>query len=88
MFLAGDLQVVGEPVRVGAGERHLNFRVRQERTEMRVIAFGMGERAEELMSAEGKCSLAFTPKINDWQGRRTIDLEVSDFQAGPQARLG
>src|SRR5207302_260331 len=30
VFLAGDLQVVGEPVRVGAGERHLNFRVRQE----------------------------------------------------------
>jgi single-stranded-DNA-specific exonuclease len=88
VFLAGDLQIVGEPQRVGGGERHINFRVRQQRTEMRVIAFSMAERGEELMSAGGKCCLAFTPKINEWQGRRRVELEARDFQAGPQARLG
>jgi single-stranded-DNA-specific exonuclease len=88
LFLAGDLQVVGEPTRVGGGERHLSFRVRQERTELRAIAFGMGDRAEELMSAAGKCCLAFTPKVNEWQGRRRVELEVKDLQAGSRARLG
>jgi single-stranded-DNA-specific exonuclease len=88
LFLAGELQVVGEPRRVGGGERHLSFRVRQGNVTLRSIAFGMGERVAELMSAEGKCCLVFTPKINEWQGWRSVELEVRDLQAGPQARLG
>jgi single-stranded-DNA-specific exonuclease len=87
LFLAGDLQIVGEPAKIGGGERHLSFRVRQERIEMRVIAFGMADRLQELMSAQGKCCLAFTPKINEWKGWRRVELEARDFQAGPRARL-
>jgi single-stranded-DNA-specific exonuclease len=87
LFLAGDVQVVGEPRRVGGGERHLSFRVRQNGRELRSIAFGMADRAEELMSAQGKCCLAFTPRINEWQGRRSVELEIRDLQAGPKAQL-
>jgi single-stranded-DNA-specific exonuclease len=87
LFLAAGLQVVGEPTRVGGGERHLSFRVRQQGTTLRAIAFGMGDRAPELMSAQGSCCLAFTPRLNEWQGFRRVDLEVTDFQARPDARL-
>jgi single-stranded-DNA-specific exonuclease len=87
-FLAAELQVVGEPRRIGGGERHLTFRVRQGTTSLRAIAWGMGERAEELMSAEGRCCLAFTPRVNEWNGYRSIELEVLDFQPGPRATLG
>ena len=86
-LLAAELQIVGEPRKVGAGERHLSFRVRQQQRELRAIAFGMGDQVEELMSAEGRCCLVFAPKINEWQGRRTVEMEVRDFQAGPQAVL-
>lgn len=87
MFLAGDLRVDGEPRKVGNGERHLSFRVRQGDICLKAIAFGMADRAEELMSAGGACSLAFTPKINEYQGRWSVDLVVEDLQAGAQARL-
>lgn len=87
LFLAAGLHVVGEPTRVGGGERHLSFRVRQQGTNLRAIAFGMADRAEELMSAGGACCLVFTPRVNDWQGFRRVDLEVVDFQARPQAQL-
>jgi single-stranded-DNA-specific exonuclease len=87
VLLAGDLQVVGEPRRVGGGERHVSFRIRQEGRDLKAIAFGMADRVEELLSAGGRCCLAFTPRINEWQGRRSVDLEVRDFQAGPEARL-
>jgi single-stranded-DNA-specific exonuclease len=87
LFLAGDLQIVGQPQRVGGGERHVSFRVRQQRTEMRVIAFGMAERVEELMAQAGQCCLAFTPRINEWQGRKRVELEARDFQPGPRAKL-
>jgi single-stranded-DNA-specific exonuclease len=88
LFLAGRLQVVGEPRKVGGGERHLSFRVRQGTTTLKAIAFGMADRADELMSAGGACCLAFTPKRNEWQGWQSIDLEVTDLQAGAEARLG
>jgi single-stranded-DNA-specific exonuclease len=87
VFLAGGLEILGTPRRIGNGERHLSFRVRQHETAMRAIAFGMGERLEELMSDGGRCCLAFTPRINEWQGYRSVELEVVDFQPGPEARL-
>jgi single-stranded-DNA-specific exonuclease len=87
LFLAGGLQITGEPRRMGDGERHLNFRVRQNNTTLRAVAFNMGDRCSELMSAGGLCCLAFTPKINEWKGYCNVELEVADFQPGPQARL-
>jgi single-stranded-DNA-specific exonuclease len=87
-FLAGGLEIVGDPRRIGKDERHLNFRVRQNGTAMRVVAWGMGDRLDELMAGGGKCCVAFTPRVNDWQGQRTIELEAVDFQACAEAKLG
>jgi single-stranded-DNA-specific exonuclease len=87
-FLAGGLEIVGEPKKMGKEERHLNFRVRQGGTSMRAVGWGMAERIEELVSAERKICVAFTPRINEWNGNRSIELEVNDFQAGMVARLG
>jgi single-stranded-DNA-specific exonuclease len=87
-FLAGGLELVGEARRIGKDERHLNFRVRQNGTNMRAVAWGMGDRLDELVSQDRKCCVAFTPRVNDWQGNRTIELEVCDFQPGPEAKLG
>jgi single-stranded-DNA-specific exonuclease len=87
IFLAGDLKVEGEPRKVGKDERHLMFRVRQGSTTLKAIAFGKSERVDELMSSGGACCLAFTPKINEWQGWQSVDLVVEDFQAGSRAIL-
>jgi single-stranded-DNA-specific exonuclease len=87
LLLADRLQVVGEPRRVGKGELHLNFRVQQNGKQMRAIAFGMGNRMDELMSQGGQCCLVFTPRVNEWQGYKSVEIEVRDFQAGPEARL-
>ena len=58
LFLAGGLEVVGAPRKVGQGERHLSFMVRQNGAKLKAIAFGMAERLDDLMSAGGACSLA------------------------------
>jgi single-stranded-DNA-specific exonuclease len=86
-FLASGLKVEGTPRRIGNGERHLSFRVRQGGTSIRAVAFGFGERLDELMSANGECCLAFTPKLNEWQGHRSVEMEVADFRPGPDAGL-
>jgi single-stranded-DNA-specific exonuclease len=87
-FLAGGLEIVGDPRRIGKDERHLNFRVRQSGTSMRVVGWGMGDRLDELMSGDRKCCVAFTPRVNEWQGNRTIELEAVDFQPRAEAKLG
>lgn len=88
LFLAGDLTIEGEPRKVGKGEKTLQFRVRQNQTVMKAVAFNKADRVEELMSAGGHCCLAFTPVLNHWQGRTNVEMEVADWQPGSQARLG
>ncbi len=87
LFLAGPVELQGEPRKVGQGGRHLSFRVRQGGTTLKAIAFGLADRLEELLAANGQCFLAFTPKLNEWMGQRSVDLEVADFQAVPSPRL-
>src|SRR5262249_28673348 len=81
LFLAGPVRIVGEPRGVGKGERHLRFRVQQNQTTLPAIGFGMAERSKELMSESGQCCLVFSPSFNDWQGYRSVQLEVVDFQS-------
>jgi single-stranded-DNA-specific exonuclease len=86
-FLATDLQIVGEPRKVGGGERHLSFRVRQGTTNIRAIAFGCGERCDEIVSDSGRCCIAFTPRINEWNGNRSVEMDVADFRAGARTEI-
>jgi single-stranded-DNA-specific exonuclease len=87
-FLATGLTVDGVPRRIGGGERHLSFRVRQGGTAVRAVAFGMGDRLDELMSAGGACCLAFTPRLNVWNGYRSVEIQVDDLRPGAEAELG
>jgi single-stranded-DNA-specific exonuclease len=87
-FLASGLKAEGARL-IGTGEvqRHMDFRVRQGDTTIRCVAWGMAERLEELLSAGGDCCIAFTPKINEWQGYRKVELQVIDFKTGKTVEL-
>lgn len=87
-FLASGLKIEGTPRRIGQGEKHLSFRVKQGGAAIRAVAWGMGERLDELMTAGGECSLVFTPKINEWNGFRSVEIEVTDFQPRAVPELG
>jgi single-stranded-DNA-specific exonuclease len=88
LFLAGPVKVVGEPRSVGRSERHLRFRIQQNGRTFPAIGFNLAERSVDLMSSEGQCCLVFSPSFNEWQGWRSLQLEVVDFEPGPKARLG
>ncbi len=87
VFLAAGLKVLGEPRKIGQGQRTLSFRIQQNGVTMKAVGFGMADRAEELMSHGGACCLAFAVKKNVWQGRTSVDLILKDFQAGAEAKL-
>ncbi len=87
-FLASGLTIEGTPRRIGQGERHLSFRVTQGGAKIRAVAWGMGDRLDDLMAAGGECCLVFTPKINEWNGFKSVEIEVTDFQASAVPELG
>jgi len=85
LLLATNLKVVGEPRKVGGGERHLSFAVQDARggPVRKAIGFDMAERLDELLSDGGRCCLAFTLLANEFRGQLSVDLRVRDLRAGP-----
>lgn len=78
-FLATSVTVV-EPRKVGKGENHISLRLKQGYTNLKAIAFGQGERFDELMEKDKSFDVAFTPRINDFNGYRSVQIEVVDFR--------
>jgi len=79
LLMAARVQVVGEPRKVGGGERHLQFRLLQHGVVRRAVAFGMAERADELQRGR-YYDVAFRPQINTFGGVSRVDLHVEDFR--------
>jgi single-stranded-DNA-specific exonuclease len=66
------------------GKRHLKLKVKQERTVMDGIGFGLGE-GRPLVE---KINAVFSPEINHWRGLEKIQLRIVDFEpAGGETRL-
>jgi single-stranded-DNA-specific exonuclease len=80
--LATPLLELAEPPRiVGKSGNHLQMTVRQGREYRKAIAFGRGEHAERV-NEHRRLRLAFEPIINEWNGRRSVELKVVDWKLG------
>ncbi|MBU0638957.1 MAG: single-stranded-DNA-specific exonuclease RecJ [Planctomycetes bacterium] len=73
------VELVDAPRVVGRDGNHLQFTVRQGRDHRKAIAFGRGEDAVELADHR-RLRLAFEPIINEWNGRRSVELKVLDWK--------
>ena len=73
------VDLVDMPRVVGRAGNHLQFRVRQGGEYRKAIAFGFGRFADELAERR-RVRLAFEPIINEWNGRRSVELKVIDWK--------
>ncbi len=73
------LKLVGEPRRVGKSGDHLQLLVRQGERSMKCIAFNYGKMFDQLTSG-AMIDLAVEPTLNEYMGRRSVELEVKDLQ--------
>jgi single-stranded-DNA-specific exonuclease len=76
-----DVTVAAQPRRVGKEGDHLQLTVRQGNATMKCIAFKCGHLFEQL-KVETRVSLAVEPCVNEFNGRRNVELEVKDFRFG------
>jgi single-stranded-DNA-specific exonuclease len=68
------------PRRIGSTGRHLSLRLEQHGIAMRAVAFGGGDWEQELNSATGALAVAFKPVINDFRGRKTVEMQLADWR--------
>jgi len=78
-FCSDWLEVVGDPRAVGASGAHLQVRLGDGRRQIKGIAFGQAKHAAAL-GTHRRCRVAFRPSINEWNGRRSVEMQVLDFQ--------
>lgn len=68
------------PKRMGGGERHLSAKISQHGVTLRSVAFGQGDWADELAQLSGPFDIAYRPVINDFRGRRNVELHLVDWR--------
>ena len=62
------------------GKTHLKFYLKQEEHHLEGIGFGLMKRREELLEKSGSLTIAFTPQINSFFNKSTIQLVIKDFK--------
>ncbi len=80
VICASGVRLAAPPQRMGQGERHLSLRLKHHGCTLRGVAFGRGEAAEEIAQIEGALDVAFRPVINDYRGRRSVEVHLIDWR--------
>ncbi len=78
LFLTRDLALAGPGSVMGRG--HLNLKVRHRGTVMRAVGFGLGSRLPEVLRWKQGFDGLYQAKINDWSGRRRVELHLKDIR--------
>ena len=79
LLASGWLELEGEPRCVGKNGDHLQAVFRQNGVVSKAIAFGQASVADRLKE-QRRCRVAFEAIINDYNGRRSVEMQVEEFQ--------
>lgn len=78
------VEVVGEPRVVGSNGEHLQVTLAHAGLQRKGIAFGMAKYRGPLCDSR-RCRVAFEPIVNEFNGRRSVELQIEDFQFPAEA---
>jgi single-stranded-DNA-specific exonuclease len=82
ILCTSDVRLAEPPRRIGSTGRHLALRFEQHGVALRAVAFGGGDWEDDLNgAASGPLAVAFRPVINDFRGRQTVEMQLTDWRA-------
>jgi single-stranded-DNA-specific exonuclease len=81
VFSAKNVKVEGLPQLIGKSYDTLKFMVKHDQSIFETIGFNMAEHYEKLICNE-PINIAFSIGENEWNGRKTIQLELKDIKLG------
>ena len=74
----GWVELADEPRLAGKDQRHLQAAFEENGVRIKAIGFGMGSVIEDLKECR-RCRVAFEPIINEFNGRRTVEMQILDL---------
>ncbi|MDG2380834.1 MAG: single-stranded-DNA-specific exonuclease RecJ [Pirellulaceae bacterium] len=80
LLCTSDVNIQGEPKPMGKGDRHVTLTLEQYGVRLRAVAFNQPEWVQELSDNEGPLDVAFRPIINEFRGRRSVELQLVDWR--------
>ncbi len=80
VFAACGVHIASPVRRLGQEGQHARFRAEQDGAGLEVIAFQQGDRVAEAAAGGGALDIAFTPVINTWRDRHTLELQLRGLQ--------
>lgn len=80
VLCASGVQLATPARTMGTDGRHLDLRLKQHDSTIRAVAFGKGEWLKDLSDQDSLYDFAFRPVINDFRGRRNVELQLIDFR--------
>jgi len=81
-FASKRVEVIGNPRVIGNGD-HIIFKIRQNQKVISAIGFNMSEHYEKLIKGL-PIDLVYAIETNEWQGRKTVQLNVRDIKMSTQ----
>ncbi len=85
LFCAFGVEVAEPPKRMGGGERHLSIKLSQQGASLRGVAFGKGDWVEEIEQVTGPLDIVYRPVVNEFRGRRNVELHLVDWRPAEAA---
>ncbi|MCA9152787.1 MAG: single-stranded-DNA-specific exonuclease RecJ, partial [Planctomycetales bacterium] len=80
LLCATQVEISEAPRPLGQGDRHMSVRLRQHGQELRALAFNRAEWIAAMNSGGQPLDIAFRPVINEFRGRRTVELHLQDWR--------
>lgn len=75
-----DVSIQGDAKPMGKGDRHVSMMLEQHGVRLRALAFNQPDWIEELSKSDGRLDIAFRPIINEFRGRRNVELHLADWR--------
>ncbi len=80
VLCASGVRLAEPPRTIGGGARHISMNLVQHGAKVRGVAFGGADWLDQLPAPGQPFHVAFKPKINEFRGRRTAEMEIIDWR--------
>jgi len=87
LFLSENLHLLSPPKMINKGCLRMFLGSKAGRRRFEAIGFGLGKRGREIANLK-QLSAIFTPRINQWKGEKTYQLEIKDWRGGKDGGFG
>ncbi len=85
-FATRRVKVDGVPTQMGDKKNHLRMFVSDSTVKRRAIDWGAGDKLITFKRPNMSLDIAFSPQINEWQGTRSVQLILEDWEAHSEGR--